>query len=82
MGCQATFKEHCQYPKCDCDAFVFTNPAHSGKVDCYKCHGWIMEGDEIGYLDHQHSIEFPSIHFHKWCFNPYEHYYGLNKPID
>lgn len=19
MGCQATFKEHCQYPKCDCD---------------------------------------------------------------
>lgn len=19
MPCQATFKEHCQYPKCDCD---------------------------------------------------------------
>jgi len=19
MDCQATFKEHCQYPKCDCD---------------------------------------------------------------
>jgi hypothetical protein len=59
-----------------------TNPAHGGKVTCYKCNGFIIEGEEIGYWDHQHKDEFPNAHFHKKCFNGYEHYYGLDKPID
>lgn len=54
-----------------------TNPVHGGKVTCYKCGGFIPEGNEIG-LDHL----YPEIWFHQDCFNPYEHYYGLDKPID
>lgn len=59
-----------------------TNPAHGGKITCYKCGGFIEEGDEEGYWDHQHCDEFPAYHFHKKCFNQYDHYYGIDKPID
>lgn len=59
-----------------------THPAHGGKVTCHKCEGFIKIGEEMGYLDHQHREDFPSVHFHKLCFNSYEHYYGLDKPID
>lgn len=104
--CQATFKNHCQYPKCDCDRTVkweviedimdvldgpeqecyplvyVTDPAHGGKVTCHKCNGFIAEDDDLGYMDHQHTNEFPLIHFHKKCYNGYEHYYGLDRGID
>lgn len=83
MPCQATFKEHCQFPKCDCDRWVKTNPNHGGKIDCHKCGGWIYEDEgEVGFWNHQHRDEFPHVWFHKDCFNRYEHYYGLDKPID
>ena len=59
-----------------------TDPTHGGKITCYKCMGFILEGDEVGYWDHQHKTEFPRYHFHKDCYNQYEHYYGLDKPID
>ncbi len=59
-----------------------TNPAHGGKVTCHKCGQFILEGDGEGYLDHQHKDEFPKVWFHKACYNRYEHYYGLDKPID
>ena len=59
-----------------------TNPTHGGKVTCHKCNGFIVEGDGEGYWDHQHRDEFPHVWFHKDCFNRYEHYYGLDKPID
>lgn len=59
-----------------------TNPVHGGKVCCHKCSGFIIEGDEIGYHCYQNAREFPAAHFHKSCYNEYEHYYGLDKPID
>lgn len=80
-GCQATFTKYCHYPRCDCDRYV-TNPTHGGKVTCYECDGFILEGDSVPYLDHQHRNEFPKVHFHRRCYNPYQHYHGLNKPID
>ena len=66
----------------DTDCFYVTDPSHGGKVTCHKCGGFIAEGNEIGYLDHQHRNEFPAVHFHKHCYNQYDHYYGLDKPID
>ncbi len=61
------------------DAHV-TNSHNGGKVTCYKCNGFILYKDVVSYLDHQHRDEFPRVHFHKECYNPYEHYYGLDKP--
>lgn len=55
---------------------------HGGKVTCHKCNGFIEKKDHIPYWDHQHRGEYPNTHFHKKCFNHYEHYYGLDKPID
>lgn len=59
-----------------------TDPSHGGKVVCHKCGSFIIYSDWVPYRDHQHLDEFPHIHFHKDCFNKYEHYYGLDKPID
>lgn len=59
-----------------------TDPAHGGKVTCHKCNGFIIAAEHEGYSDHQHKDEFPKYHFHKNCYNPYEHYYGIDKPID
>lgn len=59
-----------------------TDPVHGGKVTCHKCNTFICEGDGVGYLDHQNKDEFPNAWFHKKCFNIYEHYDGLDKPID
>lgn len=64
------------------DKEYITNPLYGDKIACHKCHQFIREGDEEGYWDHQHKDEFPKAHFHKACFNHYEHYYGLDKPID
>jgi hypothetical protein len=59
-----------------------TDPSHGGKVTCHKCNGFILHRDWVPYWDHQHKDEFPKEHFHKDCYNRYEHYYGLDKPID
>jgi len=59
-----------------------TNPAHGGKVTCHKCNGFIDEDVWVPYWDHQHKTEFARYHFHQDCFNPYEHYYGIDRPID
>lgn len=64
------------------DRMYITNPAHGGKITCHKCNGFIVEGDGVSYLDYQHKDEFPNVFFHIDCFNAYEHYYGLDKPID
>lgn len=62
--------------------FFVTNPAHGGKVTCHKCCGYIKENEHEGCWYHQHRDEFPAYCFHKQCFNPYEHYYGIDRPID
>lgn len=59
-----------------------TNPSHGGKVTCHECGTFIEEGQEMGYRDHQHKDEFPKYHFHKQCYNPWAHYYGIDKAID
>lgn len=59
-----------------------TNPLHGGKVTCHKCTGFIKEHDGIGYHVHQHKDEFPRAWFHVSCYNQYEHYYGLDRPLD
>lgn len=64
------------------DVEHITNPSHGGKVTCHTCSGFIIEGKGTGYLDHQHPKDFPSVWFHTECYNPYEHYYGIDKPID
>lgn len=35
--CQATFKEHCQFPKCDCDR---TEVDHPNACRCEVCRFW------------------------------------------
>lgn len=63
--------------------FYVTNPAHGGKVTCYKCNGFIIEREHQGYwADGQDKTEFPMDSFHRNCYNSYEHYYGLDRPID
>lgn len=54
-----------------------TNPNHGGKITCHKCVGFFVEGEEVKTLRLT-----PGVFFHEKCFNPYEHYYGLDKPID
>ena len=62
------------------DKFYITNPLHGGKVTCHKCNGFILEGDHYIYPK-DYMLE-DVIYFHKDCFNKYEHYYGLDKPLD
>lgn len=51
-----------------------TKAAHGGKITCHKCSALLTEDAVI--------MEFEGVHFHVDCFNRYEHYYGLDKPID
>ena len=59
--------------------FYVTNPIHGGKVTCHKCQGFIFESELESVLSDEHG---PKAYFHKGCFNRYEHYYGLDKPLD
>lgn len=59
-----------------------TDPTHGGKITCHKCQGFILEGDEKGYFLPVRMNKIAVAHFHNDCYNPYEHYYGLDKPID
>lgn len=63
------------------DADYVTNPAHGGKVTCHKCNGFILRKD-IHYYEDNYHFHNDFEYFHKNCFNPYEHYYGLDKPMD
>lgn len=54
---------------------------------CHKC----GKGTELGVLLPFESLvhandkpmkEYPDVWFHVDCFNRYEHYYGLDKPLD
>lgn len=74
--------EHNRKEYCALAEMHVTDPSHGGKVTCYKCNGFILVKEAQSYLDHQHKDEFPSVWFHRKCFNIYEHYYGLDKPID
>jgi len=59
-----------------------TDPSHGGKVTCHKCGSFIQRKDWVPYRDRQHKTEFANYHFHRACYNDYEHYYGIDKPID
>lgn len=63
------------------DAHV-TDPHHGGKEVCHKCNGFMTYTEAVPYWDHQHRNEHAKYWFHKSCFNRYEHYYGIDKPID
>jgi len=54
-----------------------TDPTHGGKVTCHKCNGFIREENLYVFRG-----EMTIVRFHKHCFNQYDHYYGLDKPID
>ena len=66
--------------KPDLDGFYVTNPAHGGKVTCEKCSSFIDENSV--YWTVKTSILEYTVYIHDKCYNAYEHYYGLNKPID
>lgn len=59
-----------------------TNSVHGGKITCHKCQGFITGQEAVPYWDHQHRDEWPAKWFHEHCYNQYEHYYGLDRPID
>lgn len=56
-----------------------TNPMHGGKISCHKCTGFFMEGKDVPMTP---ITDRPDIFFHEGCYAYYEHYYGLDKPID
>lgn len=53
--------------------------SHGGKVTCHRCNGFIKGAELLIY--HPEDV-LDGAQFHKECFNPYEHYYGLDRPID
>jgi hypothetical protein len=61
--------------------FYVTNPVHGGKETCHKCNGFIKRGEHLIFTNCGGDQEF-DVNFHRDCFNPYEHYYGLDRPID
>ena len=64
------------------DKSYITNPIHGGKITCHKCNGFIQEGEGKEFVNHPNDDYFPPTWFHTRCFNRYEHYYGLDKPLD
>lgn len=50
---------------------IFRRP---GPHICPKCSLELKKEDLV--------IEVFGMYWHETCYNPYEHYYGLNKPID
>lgn len=61
------------------DSYV-RNPTHGGKVTCHKCNGFIPQSELLVY--HSSDGYSPEEFFHQECYNPYSHYYGLDRPID
>jgi hypothetical protein len=49
---------------------------------CHKCGKPVSDITGREYVNHPHDVSFPPTWFHDECFNRYEHYYGLDKPID
>lgn len=56
-----------------------TNRTHGGKVTCHKCNDFILTGK--GVLYPRGGFRDTDTWFHVKCFDRYEHYYGLDKPI-
>lgn len=49
---------------------------------CHKCKDVIKEGEGKPYINHPNDDSFEPTWFHHKCFNRYEHYYGLDRPLD
>lgn len=55
-----------------------TDIVHGGKITCHKCNSFLeRELAEDPWFEYESGI-----YFHTKCFNRYEHYYGLDKPLD
>jgi len=50
---------------------------HGWDKVCHKC-GKLIEG-EAHFYEEDNGVKAI---FHKDCYNQYEHYYGLDRPID
>ncbi len=61
-----------------------TNPNHGGKVTCHKCQAFIEQGNCVDYnrFNDKGQVVEVLAYFHTQCYNRYEHYYGLDKPLD
>lgn len=59
----------------DMEKPYITDPIHGGKITCHKCCGFITEM-------YPYVVYSPGVYFHYDHYNGYEHYYGLDKPID
>lgn len=55
-----------------------TDPAHGGKITCHTCGAFIKEGEDW----FEYVPDHPGVYFHVDHYNRYDHYYGLDKPID
>lgn len=60
---------------CENCGMNLTSPIHGGKITCWKCSGFFRKGLDV-------PMERNGAQFHEGCYNRYEHYYGLDKPID
>lgn len=49
---------------------------------CHKCEKPIEDGEGKEFTNHPNDVSFPPTWFHNRCFNRYQHYYGLDKPLD
>jgi hypothetical protein len=54
-----------------------TDVVHGGKITCHKCGEFLKELDEKPWFEYDNGV-----YFHTECFSKYDHYYGLDKPID
>lgn len=53
-----------------------------GPHTCHKCKLLIEDGDGKEFINYPNDEPFLATWFHDKCFNRYEHYYGLDKPVD
>lgn len=58
--------------------YEVTDPVHGGKITCHKCGAFIKSNEDWFEFVPGHT----GVYFHVSCFNRYEHYYGLDRPID
>lgn len=62
-----------------CEGFFVTDPAHGGKVTCRRCSSFIDGGHP--YFSYNTGTG-EKLFWCEPCFNRYEPYYDLDKPID
>jgi len=66
---------------------AFLRRSNGEFIKCHKCDLYLTVGHGRKFEDLVHPNdkpmkEYPDVWFHIACFNRYEHYYGLDKPID